>query len=67
MITKNHFLYIIYISCFLPPPHPQYIEKRKKTYEVTLNVQVPKQKKKKKNQSNTEHMPLALLGGWAGG
>lgn len=38
-INKNHFLYIIYISCFLPPP-PQYKHGKN---EVTVNVQVPKQ------------------------
>ena len=26
-INKNHFLYIIYISCFLPPPPNTNMEK----------------------------------------
>lgn len=38
-IDKNHFLYIIYISRFLPPPS-QYKHGKN---EVTVNVQVPKQ------------------------
>lgn len=38
-IKKNHILYVIYISCFLPPT-PQYKHGKN---EVTVNVQVPKQ------------------------
>lgn len=66
-INKNHFLYIIYISCFPPlplPPPTKY--KHGKKNEVTVNVQVPKQK----YLPNTEHMPLALVVGglvWCSG
>lgn len=54
-INKNLVLYVIYISRFLPPT-PQYKHGKN---EVTVNVQVPKQK----YLPNTEHMPLALLVG----
>lgn len=54
-LIRTIFLYIIYISCFSPLP-PQYKHGKN---EVTVNVQVPKQK----YLPHTEHMPLALLAG----
>lgn len=55
-LIRTIFLYIIYISCFFPPSPPQYKHGKN---EVTVNVQVPKQK----YLPHTEHMPLALLAG----
>lgn len=57
-LIRTIFLYIIYISCFFPPPPP--VNTNMEKNEVTVNVQVPKQKT---SASHRTHAP-GSVGGW---